>query len=77
MKHSEKEPLRNRPAEEGRNEDPNLRDRSGQQPGVPTMSSSQSDKENDDLTETAADNFASDFGKEADKEFDDLSEKGE
>ena len=48
---------RNRPAEAGRNNDPDIRDESGQQPGVNTMSSSETDEANQHLTKTAADSF--------------------
>ena len=46
---------RNRPAEAGRNNHPDIRDESGQQPGVNTMSSSETDAANQHLTKTAAD----------------------
>jgi hypothetical protein len=49
------DPGRNRPSDEGRNDDPLLRDDSAAQPGVNTMSSSDSDFEDDDLTETVSD----------------------
>lgn len=49
--------IRNRPAEKGRKNDPDLRDRSGEQPGVQTMSGSKTDKTNEEVTETAADDF--------------------
>jgi len=52
----EKETIRNRPTEKGRNEDPNIRDASGQQPGVNTMSSSDTDEANQSITKTTADN---------------------
>jgi hypothetical protein len=51
------DPRRNRPADTGDRKDPHLRDEDGQQPGVPTMSSSDSERANEDLTETAGDNF--------------------
>jgi hypothetical protein len=46
------DPKRNKPADEGRNNDPELRDRSNIKPGVSTISSSDSDEENENLTET-------------------------
>jgi len=52
-----KDPNRNRPAEEGRKNDPDLRDESAAQPGVQTMSSSTADEANQHLTETARDSF--------------------
>jgi hypothetical protein len=48
---------RNRPADKGRNNDPQVRDYTGQQPGVSTISSSNSDEHNQDLSETAKDGF--------------------
>ena len=46
------DPKRNKPADEGKNDDPNLRDRSGIRPGVSTISKSDSDSDNENLTET-------------------------
>lgn len=65
---------RNRPAEEGRKNDPDLRDRSAEQPGVSTMSSSKTDEANQHLTETAADNFRENDSKDnnADADLDDI-----
>ena len=51
------DPKRNTPVEEGRKNDPNLRDESAIQPGINTVSSSDYDEENENLTETSADNF--------------------
>jgi hypothetical protein len=48
------DPGRNRPADEGRDNDPNLRDESALQPGINTVSSSESDDQNDELTEVTA-----------------------
>ena len=53
----DKDPGRNRPAEEGKKNDPDLRDQSAAQPGVQTMSSSPGDEANQNLTETARDSF--------------------
>jgi hypothetical protein len=54
----EKEKLeRNRPAEDGRKHDPDLRDESAAQPGASTMSSSPTDDANQHLTRTAGDSF--------------------
>lgn len=68
------DPKRNKPADEGRNEDPELRDDSAIQPGVSTVSSSKSDSDNDQLTETAADNFRTDEATEGkpDRTLDDV-----
>lgn len=48
---------RNRPADERRRNDPNIRDESAQQPGTNTMSSSDTDDVNQHLTRTASDDF--------------------
>ncbi len=53
---------RNRPAEKGRKNDPDLRDESAAQPGVQTMSSSKTDEANEHLTKTAADSFREETG---------------
>ncbi len=70
---------RNQPAEAGRKNDPDLRDESAAQPGVSTMSSSPTDDANQHLTRTASDTFDTDldFGKNADKAFDDISDTKE
>jgi len=65
-------PKRNRPAEEGQRNDPDLRDEDASQPGASTISSSKNDEENQHLTKTASDDFSDDKGDEkADKKFDD------
>ena len=46
------DPKRNKPAEEGRNDDPDLRDRSAVQPGVSTVSSGDNDADDENITET-------------------------
>jgi hypothetical protein len=48
---------RNRPADEGERNDPDVRDESAIQPGVNTISSSETDEDNEHLTRTAADDF--------------------
>ena len=53
----ETEPTRNRPAEEGRKNDPDVRDRSGIQPGADTISKSETDPSNQQPTQTARDDF--------------------
>ena len=70
---------RNRPSEMGRNEDTNLRDDSALQPGISTVSDSETDDLNDDLTQTAGDDFEEDVEDEddADLAFDDASEEDE
>ncbi|HEY0059961.1 MAG TPA: hypothetical protein VGB56_12575 [Flavisolibacter sp.] len=74
-----KEVERNRPSEEGRNNDNQLRDDSGLQPGINTISSSDSDEANTRLTRTASDDFRTeDFGEEkADKTFDEVGKDGD
>jgi hypothetical protein len=52
------DPIRNRPADIGTDNDPNVRDEDARQPGVNTISSSDTDEANQDLTETAASNFS-------------------
>jgi hypothetical protein len=62
---------RNTPAEQGKNDDPNLRDHSGIQPGASTISNSDTDELNSKISETASDNFREEeFGKDADRSFD-------
>ena len=70
---------RNIPSEEGRKNDPNIRDESALQPGVQTISSSDYDDANQHLTKTASDNFDPDtsFGKNADKKFDEIGDSEE
>jgi hypothetical protein len=66
---------RNTPSEQGTNDDPNLRDYSGLQPGVSTISSSDTDEVNENVTRMASDNFREEeFGKDADKAFDEIEE---
>ena len=68
-------PSRNRPADEGRRNDPDLRDESAAQPGVNTLSSSDYDDNNQKLTETAAHNFRPDSpeDRQADPDFEDIN----
>jgi hypothetical protein len=70
------DPRRNQPADEGRKNDPNLRDDSAAQPGVNTMSSSPSDEDNQEVTQTAADNFREQdlHDEKADADLDDIDE---
>jgi hypothetical protein len=71
------DPRRNQPTEEGRNNDPNLRDESAIQPGINTTSSSDYDDDNEELTKTAADDFREedDFDANADRSFDEADKK--
>ena len=52
-----KELRRNEPAEKGENNDSNLRDESALQPGISTVSNSNNDDDNEELTRTATDDF--------------------
>lgn len=67
----EKDITRNRPTEEGRSNDPNLRDEDARQ-GANTMSTSETDSAKENLTRTTSDNFRedSDGDNKADKRFD-------
>ncbi|TCJ12427.1 hypothetical protein EPD60_14215 [Flaviaesturariibacter flavus] len=72
MKDKEKDDIeRAHPADEGRRDDPNIRDESGAQPGVNTMSGSSYDRDNQRTTKSAGDGYKTPFGKDADKAFDD------
>ena len=77
MNHDVKEPGRNRPSEEGTNNDPNVRDYSAQQPDVNTISNNEGYAEEvEDLTETASDDFREDnWAKGADDTFEDVDEE--
>lgn len=68
---NEKDFQRNRPAEKGHQNDPNLRDEDARQ-GASTMSGSETDRGRESLTETTSDNFRqeSDGDEKADKRFD-------
>lgn len=69
-----KEPLRNQPAKEGKRHDPEVRDDYAVQPGVQTVSGSPYDKDNQQLSETAKDDFREDVKKDpnADQRFDEI-----
>lgn len=71
------DPHRNEPAEKGRNNDPNVRDESAAQPGINTVSSSDYDDDNQQLTETAKDDFRTRDHKDpdADKRYDEGKSK--
>ena len=47
---------RNQPAEEGRRNDPNVRDETAIQPGVSTISQSKTDDANNEVTRSGMDN---------------------
>jgi hypothetical protein len=73
------DPGRNRPSSEGESNDPNLRDASAAQPGVSTMSSSDTDNLNQETTQSVSDDpDTSDFDDELDdKDFEDDEEDDE
>lgn len=68
------DPKRNTPTEKGRDNDPNLRDETAIQPGVSTVSNSDYDNDNDELTRSAADDFRKedDTDSHADPSFDEV-----
>ncbi len=69
------DPRRNRPSEEGKNNDPAVRDYQAIQPGTQTISSSDTDNANQELTETSKDRFREDEkDSDADKRFDEVGE---
>lgn len=51
------DPKRNKSADEGNNDDPQLRDDSAIQPGVNTVSTGKNDEDDQQLTETSADDY--------------------
>jgi len=73
----EKDLERNRPAEDGLKNDPDIRDRSGIQPGTDTISKSKSDPSNQQLTETARDDFRTKDQKDekADPRYDEIDKE--
>jgi hypothetical protein len=76
MNTAPKGPKRNLPSDEGRSNDPHRREESAQQPGVNTYSSSDTDDLNQDLTETASENFREEpFGEDADTNFDEIGKR--
>ncbi len=77
MKSDKDQTGRNRPAEEGKDNDPYIRDESAVQPGVQTISEGPNDEANENVTKTASDNLdpRSEFGKGADPAFDEIDNK--
>lgn len=71
------DPHRNEPTEKGRKNDPDLRDESAAQPGISTVSNSDYDDDNQQLTETAKDDFRTGSRKDqnADKTYDEGKSK--
>ena len=76
MNDKDNEMERNRPSEKGRNNDTHIRDYSGIQPGTNTISSSDTDGVNHELTRTASDDFRTENFEEggADRTFDEKSQ---
>ncbi|HVG39966.1 MAG TPA: hypothetical protein VM888_00045 [Chitinophagaceae bacterium] len=73
MNKEETNPKRNEPTEKGRNNDPNIRDDSGIQPGIQTNSKSDYDETNEHRTNSSSGNFGEDTGaQKADAAFDDI-----
>jgi len=72
-----KEFERNQPSEEGRDNDPQVRDESAAQPGVNTMSRSSTDRANEGLTKTTVEgDSVEDHGdQKRDARFDEIGEK--
>ena len=66
------DPKRNKTADEGNNDDPQLRDDSVIRPGVNTISTGANDEDDEHITETAADDFKADneSGAKPDRTFD-------
>jgi hypothetical protein len=73
------DPGRNRPSSKGESNDPDLRDESAAQPGVSTVSSSDTDYLNQETTQSVSDDpDTSDFDDELDdKDFEDDEEDDE
>lgn len=69
---NDKEFNRNLPSDEGKQNDPHKRDEDARQPGVSTISTSENDQDNQNITRTASDTFREDKPGEpkADKRFD-------
>jgi hypothetical protein len=74
---NDKDPRRNQPTDNGRNNDPDLRDESAIQPGINTVSNSNYDEDNEELTKTAAGDFRrkNDFDPNADPSFDEIDQE--
>ena len=66
------DPKRNRPAGDGQQNDPDIRDESAVQPRVSTLSTSKNDEANQHLTRTTSDSFREEGegDDKADKRFD-------
>jgi hypothetical protein len=68
------DPRRNEPTEQGRDNDPSRRDDSAFQPGISTVSNSDYDEANEELTKTASEDFREDesSGPSPDRSFDEV-----
>lgn len=66
------DPKRNVPSDEGRQNDPHMRDEDARQPGLNTISSAPNDGEEQHLTKTTSDTYREDSpgDEKADKRFD-------
>ena len=66
------DPKRNRPAEKGRRNDPNVRDEDARRSDLNTISSNDNEDVDQNLTRTTSDNFREDApgDEKADKRFD-------
>jgi hypothetical protein len=72
------DPGRNRPSSEGENNDPDFRDESAAQPGVSTMSSSDTDYLNEETTQSVSDDpDTSDFDDDDELDDEDLEDDEE
>jgi hypothetical protein len=67
---------RNRPAEKGTNNDPNIRDEDARQ-GASTMSTSKTDRASQELTKTSQDSFRETTDDNADARFNDVDREEE
>ena len=68
---------RNKPSDKGENNDPNVRDESASKPSIETVSNSTYEDDNEELTETAADDFREEtnFDQNADPSFDEVNKE--
>ncbi|MEO6069516.1 MAG: hypothetical protein ABIN57_09855 [Chitinophagaceae bacterium] len=77
MEKDNNDPSRNKAAEKGRKNDPDLRDDSAIQPGVQTISESPTDESNSSPTKTSSGSFGEDTSNDgADASFDDNLTEG-
>ena len=75
MKKESTDPQRNRPAEKGRDNDPNIRDYAAPRPNVSTVSDNDYKGANEKVTKTVSENHpSSESDKYADRHFEDIDE---